>query len=236
MCIYVYNLWSENNTYCKCKIYNFAFTIKANIKYRYLKHLLWVHQQSACFVFHTQKLLVKLFFCRQPESSELVKLAHIPLCVSPCINTVKSARLSLRGHRWRQTVPCVSASVCICWQRRVSACARPLSRSLMTDASAALQLTGPGMKRTASQMAPSVIIILPSPPAAVTRLSVWKKLSDVVLSVQAMGNFFLQTDSCPIPASGPGSAGGGGGVCHRGLPTAGEDHTGRHCWESQGQG
>lgn len=32
----------------------------------------------------------------------------------------------------------------------------------MTDASAALQLTGPGMKRTAAQMAPSVIIILPS--------------------------------------------------------------------------
>lgn len=35
----------------------------------------------------------------------------------------------------------------------------------MTDASAALQLTGPGMKRTDSQMAPSVIIILPSPPS-----------------------------------------------------------------------
>lgn len=68
--------------------------------------------------------------------------------------------------------------------------ARPLSlslsRSLMTDASAALQLTGPGMNRTASPMAPSVIIILPPPiappPAAVTRLSAWKKLSDVVLS------------------------------------------------------
>lgn len=88
-----------------------------------------------------------------------------PACLPLYIRyTVKSASLSLKGHRWRQTVPCVSVRAFVfadIVRVRVRAPALP---EPMTDASAALQLTGPRMKRTASQMAPSVLIILPSLP------------------------------------------------------------------------
>lgn len=105
MCVYMFvcmHLWRKRKVNVSVKL-----TIKYN-KYRYLKNPFWVQQQSVCSAFHPQEFLVKLFFHCHSESPELVKLAHFPSCASACTYTVKSACLSLKGHRWRQTVPCVS--------------------------------------------------------------------------------------------------------------------------------